>query len=252
MRLLAALAFLLVPSIASATLHVDTFGGDYWDGTNASRTWVNIYDVDVDCTLEDIDINWGSTQLASTNRQVTFGVWKWEAAGWVLQWSHAMSMPLTGTGVLQWEEGPPDAIVSVPMEAGSSYAIGLYALRQIHLGYTTTAVSMPQVAWGEGVGRFNTFTAGFPTSLPNNSTTSGGYGQILTVNVAFDNDGDGVDSDTDCDDNDASRYPGNAEVCDGVDNDCVGGVPADEADADFDGAHLRRRLRRQQRGGLAV
>ncbi len=39
---------------------------------------------------------------------------------------------------------------------------------------------------------------------------------------------------TDCDDDDGSRYPGNPEVCDLVDNDCDGVVPAGEADNDAD------------------
>ncbi|MCB9766361.1 MAG: putative metal-binding motif-containing protein [Alphaproteobacteria bacterium] len=38
----------------------------------------------------------------------------------------------------------------------------------------------------------------------------------------IDDDGDGVEADLDCDDEDPSAYPGNAEVCDGVDNDCDG------------------------------
>ena len=33
----------------------------------------------------------------------------------------------------------------------------------------------------------------------------------------------------------AARHPGNTEVCDGIDNDCVGGVPATETDDDGDG-----------------
>ena len=40
---------------------------------------------------------------------------------------------------------------------------------------------------------------------------------------------------TDCDDNTAACYPGNAEICDGLDNDCDGHIPADELDADGDG-----------------
>ncbi len=45
-----------------------------------------------------------------------------------------------------------------------------------------------------------------------------------------DADGDGAASDVDCDDDDPDRYPGNAESCDGVDNDCSG-----EAETDGDG-----------------
>ncbi len=57
-----------------------------------------------------------------------------------------------------------------------------------------------------------------------------------------DADGDGVSVCTDCDDADSANYPGNAEICDGQDNDCntlddfgtpgVGGAEAD-ADGDF-------------------
>ena len=60
--------------------------------------------------------------------------------------------------------------------------------------------------------------------------------------VAFDDlDGDGVPACEDCDDTDASALPGGTEVCDGVDNDCLGG-PDDGLtftdwylDADVDG-----------------
>ncbi len=53
--------------------------------------------------------------------------------------------------------------------------------------------------------------------------------------TAPDNDGDGSDADEDCDDNDPDRYPGNEEICDGIDNDCDGNLPADEVDSDGDG-----------------
>ncbi|MCB9797419.1 MAG: putative metal-binding motif-containing protein, partial [Alphaproteobacteria bacterium] len=48
-----------------------------------------------------------------------------------------------------------------------------------------------------------------------------------------DEDGDGVDATSDCDDNDPSAYPGNEETpYDGVDNDCDEATPDDDLDAD--------------------
>ncbi len=52
-------------------------------------------------------------------------------------------------------------------------------------------------------------------------------------------DGDGVDTCSgDCDDGDDDRAPGLPEVCDGKDNDCLDGLPADEEDGDGDGVSL--------------
>lgn len=43
-----------------------------------------------------------------------------------------------------------------------------------------------------------------------------------TCDSAVDSDGDGVASETDCDDGDSSVFPGAVETCDGVDQDCSG------------------------------
>ena len=43
---------------------------------------------------------------------------------------------------------------------------------------------------------------------------------VDTDGAFIDADGDGFDETTDCDDADASSYPGAEEVCDGADNDC--------------------------------
>jgi hypothetical protein len=52
---------------------------------------------------------------------------------------------------------------------------------------------------------------------------------------ASDVDGDGYPAEEDCDDGDPLTYPGADELCDGLDNDCDGLVPAEETDDDGDG-----------------
>ncbi len=55
------------------------------------------------------------------------------------------------------------------------------------------------------------------------------------VDPSHDNDGDGVtELDGDCHDGDPAQFPGNPEVCDGIDNDCDGEVPSEEQDDDGD------------------
>jgi len=62
------------------------------------------------------------------------------------------------------------------------------------------------------------------------------------IGQCHDLDGDGFDDlacgGDDCDDADPDTYPGATELCDGVDNDCDGVVPFDEADEDGDGFGL--------------
>ncbi len=54
-----------------------------------------------------------------------------------------------------------------------------------------------------------------------------------------DEDGDGFSAaDGDCDDLDDGVFPGAPERCNGVDDDCDGSIPDDEADEDGDGYHL--------------
>lgn len=86
---------------------------------------------------------------------------------------------------------------------------------------------------------------GVTTVVTATVTDSKGYQSFCTFNVtvvAPDLDGDGFGdanatcgSQDDCDDNDPNVYPGAPELCDGLDNDCDGVIPATETDDDGDG-----------------
>jgi hypothetical protein len=66
--------------------------------------------------------------------------------------------------------------------------------------------------------------------------TPSGSNLIVRAESCADADSDGwTTCDGDCDDANADTYPGAEELCDGLDNDCDGDLPADETDADLDG-----------------
>ncbi len=86
---------------------------------------------------------------------------------------------------------------------------------------------------------------GATSQYNNTALRAGSADRLLEQAVAWasgaceDADEDGVSSCAgDCDDEDPARYPGNPEICDGVDNDCDEQIPADEADDDDDGARV--------------
>ena len=71
-----------------------------------------------------------------------------------------------------------------------------------------------------------------PVEAPTWDIATTGTGTASVVDA----DGDGFSpADGDCDDNDPARFPGNAEICDGIDNDCDSTVDITEADGDYDG-----------------
>ncbi len=63
------------------------------------------------------------------------------------------------------------------------------------------------------------------SSVPGDSNNLNDTGEPAVVDV----DGDGVEAGEDCNDADASVFPGAEELCDGVDNDCDGDTDEDDA-----------------------
>ena len=130
----------------------------------------------------------------------------------------------------------------------------------LDMGGDTSLFSWPTAASGEslsladdGTGSPTPHTTLAPTVVisPGTQTTGTPWIPICPETRFPDNDGDGfgdgdlgqahclepgwVDDDTDCDDLDAERFPGNPELCDGLDNNCDLALPPSETDDDGDG-----------------
>ncbi|MCO4772605.1 MAG: proprotein convertase P-domain-containing protein, partial [Deltaproteobacteria bacterium] len=118
--------------------------------------------------------------------------------------------------------------LGVLMEAGSFYALVLHIDSTAVTYYINNSVSNPTTtAFGTMVGGMaeseSTFTTQ-PTTLTADPITS----SVYDTQVVTDDEGD-FDSDLylaceDCDDGEATMFPGNDELCDDLDNDCSGTI----------------------------
>jgi hypothetical protein len=106
-------------------------------------------------------------------------------------------------------------------------ASGRFALHYVPIGTYSVVIEIP--------GRP-------PHTLPTVVVADSKITNLGTINICFDNDGDGSTEDVDCNDNNPAIHPGANEACDTVDNDCDGTV--DEGctlctDADLDGFYAQ-------------
>ncbi|MBM4369431.1 MAG: hypothetical protein FJ102_24675, partial [Deltaproteobacteria bacterium] len=129
--------------------------------------------------------------------------------------------------------------LDAPLQAGKVYFIGVGASGSLD-HYQDRSPSFAEDINLTPVG-YIAYTGGYqPTSVSTDPSTSTLLYQDLHVTYVDsadrDDDGDGMnESCGDCDDADATSYDAAPEGCDGIDNDCDGSVPSDEADADADG-----------------
>lgn len=91
---------------------------------------------------------------------------------------------------------------------------------------TIEAGSKPVIGLGSLCVYYVNATSGIESNCASPATTE------------IDADADGSPEGEDCDDSDSSTYPGATELCDGLDNDCDGSIPATEQDADGDGVSV--------------
>jgi hypothetical protein len=169
---------------------------------------------------------------------LAFGVYSSSSGSsgpWTLLWNNTTDLQ-SATAMSYLESGPVDIDLSVDESLGYRY----YLLAILPVAGTTN------IGWQGGANdplSFGTHESNMwydsnATSFPA-SFSSGGYGNTWDLRVescvgCANVDGDAYTAETDCDDTDATIYPGATEVCDGVDNDCD--LSIDEGfDLDADG-----------------
>ena len=129
--------------------------------------------------------------------------------------------------------------LNVPLTPGMTYFFGATWSGGSATNYYGSGAST-NPSWGSFVTGAWTNSGTAPTNgWTPGSTPGGAYSMEITTGggatEGSDGDGDGVTNCTDCDDANVTVYPGAPELCDGLDNDCDGTVPANESDGDGDG-----------------
>ena len=132
-------------------------------------------------------------------------------------------------GAPTWHESPAFA---VDLQAGATYAIGAYWSGSASYYYAGGAFP-DSGAYGTLLGSLA--FSGAPPPTASFGTSSTAYQVRLHTLDEVDVDGDSVLTCLgDCDDTNATVFPGAPELCDGLDGDCDGAVPIDEQDLDAD------------------
>ena len=201
-------------------------------GTMTAQLWGDVVTADRDVTLESFEV-----QLDPGGSAVWFAVYEADSTTGTYTLVDGNSRSLA-TAVGWYSSGTLD----VQLTAGKSYLLAVSSAGSLGVLYERgpTLASTAEVT---PVGWLKHTAAAEPTTLDDDPSTSSLFGVRVAVSwtedTDLDDDGDGeTDFCGDCDDADATRAGSLAESCDGVDNDCDGAVPADEADADADGDRL--------------
>jgi hypothetical protein len=206
-----------------------TFGASSSDDDITSMFIGNVYVPSYDTTLQSFQ----AWMNPSGTVNATFAVYRATTLNGTYSLVHSTSRSVSG-GTTWYDSGT----LGVTLEGGYYYLIGVGSDGTTAIYYDAS----PDLSESSGMlprGFGSDATSATPSSIGNNPSTSFLIYQELTVDVLgpedADHDGDGISLFCgDCDDTDASSYPGATEVCDEADNDCDGTVD-ESVDADGDG-----------------
>ncbi|HMV65838.1 MAG TPA: lamin tail domain-containing protein, partial [Myxococcota bacterium] len=132
--------------------------------------------------------------------------------------------------------GPGGVLDEVDYDGGPAFPDPNGASMTLSSTAYSAAANDASTAWCEAVDAMTGGDLGSPGADNIDCGTGTGGGPITPpVNPGVDLDLDGSGASTDCDEHDPRVFPGAAEVCDGIDDDCDGHLGPGEADGDGDG-----------------
>ena len=176
-------------------------------------------------TLTGIDV-----QLAlPVGSTITWVVYEGTASSGSFTQLDVASSATTATGTA-WHSAPA---LGIPLQPNLFYSVIAYwSVQGSYFGKTYSASATP--------GDYGTIMGGAaingaPQATQTMSASGLVYAMRLHTNDELDGDGDGVLACLDCDDTNATIFPGAAEQCNGVDDDCDGALVPGEIDGDGDG-----------------
>ena len=127
--------------------------------------------------------------------------------------------------------------LDVALEAGTNYAFIYQWLGGATYFWSSGSIGQISPPWTTFLGGLSESGLTLPADGASVASTSSRYRMRVHTSQELDIDGDGSFACVDCDDADPTLFPGQPEVCDGVDNDCDGLANADllgEVDGDGD------------------
>jgi len=188
--------------------------------TGSNRFRGDKYRVDVGSVLDSFE----QELEAASGDTLTFLVFEsaTEVGGYSLVASAATTVDPADDGVMVWHDSGP---LDVDLLAGHYYALGVHWTSSVGYAYEGGGPTEWPATFGALVSSVRASGASLPAGADLlDNTITGWYPQAVWVDGEVDDDGDGqAECEGDCLDWEPAAFAGNAEVCDGLDNDCVDG-----------------------------